>query len=108
MLKHVSCQDGAALLTNDAIRWLDIRALADFQHHHIPGATHLPKDALTPFIDSIEKSTPLVVYCYHGVSSVSVGNYLLAAGFLDVSTLDGGFSEWHLTITTATSSTNSL
>lgn len=99
MLKHLSCQDAITFVADKTTRWLDIRAASDFHNQHIPGALHLPSEALLSFIEDTDKATPVIVYCYHGVSSVRVGHHLVTAGFLNVSTLDGGFSEWCLTPT---------
>lgn len=92
MLIHLNCQDAQALLKQ--AQWLDIRAIAAYQQGHIPGALHFDANALTLFSEHTPKSTPLIIYCYYGISSQQVGHYLQQAGFQSVSTLDGGFTEW--------------
>ena len=39
---------------------------------------------------------PIVVVCYHGVSSQGAANYLIEQGFEDVYSMDGGFTQWAL------------
>lgn len=38
--------------------------------------------------------SPLVVVCYHGISSQNAAQYLHEQGFDDVYSLDGGFQAW--------------
>jgi len=39
---------------------------------------------------------PVVVVCYHGMSSQSAASYLNEQGFDDIYSLDGGYSAWSL------------
>lgn len=108
MLKHLSCKNALAFTTEPSLCVLDIRALDAYLASHIPGAQHLPRETLGHFIETMEKSTPLLIYCYAGVSSVTVGDYLLASGFTNVSTLDGGFNDWLLQQPTLISAQHSV
>ena len=40
------------------------------------------------------ESSPLVVYCHHGVRSMVVANWLVARGVKGVHNLDGGIDAW--------------
>ncbi len=95
MLQHFSCYQAVNLLNNPLWRWLDIRALETYQTSHIPNAIHLSREHVNHFIKHNDKSMPVLIYCYHGISSISVAQLLLEAGFQHVGTLDGGFSAWH-------------
>ena len=84
-----------------AIEWLDkgaviadIRDAQSFQQGHIPGAFNLSNDNLHEFMMASEFETPLIVCCYHGISSQSAADYLAKQGFEQVSSLDGGFEAW--------------
>ena len=94
MLKHVTVENLSALLVEAKSVLLDLRAEDAYLAEHIPDAQHLPREALSDFVVHTEKTTPLILYCYHGVSSCTVGNFLLNEGFLNVTSLDGGFSHW--------------
>ena len=38
--------------------------------------------------------TPVLVYCYHGISSQNAAAFLIERGFETVYSLDGGFEAW--------------
>ena len=72
----------------------DIRQPADYAAGHIKGATHLDNHSLADFINAVDYDTPVIVCCYHGISSLSAGNYLISQGYTNVYSLDGGFEGW--------------
>ena len=37
---------------------------------------------------------PIIIVCYHGMSSQGAANYLAEQGFDDVYSMDGGFTQW--------------
>ena len=41
-----------------------------------------------------DKNKPLVVYCYHGISSQGAAAYFSEKGFKEVSSMIGGFEGW--------------
>jgi thiosulfate sulfurtransferase len=74
---------------------VDIRDAASFGAGHIQDSTHLNNENLGHFIAQADMDSPLVVVCYHGISSQNAAQYLLEQGFDDVYSLDGGYSAWH-------------
>ena len=79
---------------NDSATIVDIRDTASFQSGHIPNAIHLSDDTVQQFISNTDKEKPLVVYCYHGISSQGAAAYFSEQGFKDVSSMAGGFEAW--------------
>ncbi|MGL4473575.1 MAG: thiosulfate sulfurtransferase GlpE [Shewanella sp.] len=73
---------------------VDIRDSASFEQAHIPAAVNLTNDNLVDYIQQADLDAPLVVVCYHGMSSQNAANYLSEQGFDEVYSLDGGFSAW--------------
>jgi thiosulfate sulfurtransferase len=73
---------------------VDVRDEESFEQSHIPGAIHLTMDMLEDFISTSDKNMPTIVYCYHGVTSQSVAQLLVEAGFSCVYSLIGGFEYW--------------
>ena len=49
---------------------------------------------LENFCEKTSKEKPVVVCCYHGISSQSVAQYLVAKGFSTVISLIGGYEGW--------------
>ena len=64
---------------------VDIRDPASYQAGHIPNAVHLNDNTVEQFISDTDKNKPLVVYCYHGISSQGAAAYFSGKGFKEVS-----------------------
>ena len=75
---------------------VDIRDQDSFSNGHISGAIHLDNHSLQPFIDAADLDAPLIVYCFHGMSSISAAQFLIERGFDQVYSLAGGFEAWKL------------
>ena len=74
--------------------FVDIRDPGSYQAAHIPGAVHLHDGNVQEFIDSADKDHPVIVYCYHGNSSLGAVAYFLENGFKNVASMSGGFEAW--------------
>lgn len=95
--KHLSINELIHMSSeSNDIQVVDIRDAASFTSAHIEGSTNLTNENLATFIADADMDKPLVVVCYHGMSSQSAANYLNEQGFDDVYSLDGGFSAWSL------------
>ena len=79
---------------NGSATVVDIRDSASFQSGHIPNAIHLSDDTVQEFMSNTDKKKPLVVYCYHGISSQGAAVYFSEQGFQEVSSMTGGFESW--------------
>jgi thiosulfate sulfurtransferase len=73
---------------------VDIRDPASFKAGHIPKAIHLSDRTVEQFIIDADKKKPLIVYCYHGISSQGAAAYFSEQGFKEVSSMIGGFESW--------------
>ncbi|MDP1573619.1 MAG: thiosulfate sulfurtransferase GlpE [Coxiellaceae bacterium] len=73
---------------------LDIRDEGSYKIGHIPGAEHMTMQKIENFCEIISKETPILVCCYHGISSQSVAQYLVTKGFATVISLVGGYEAW--------------
>jgi thiosulfate sulfurtransferase len=85
---------GAQDLISQGAHIADIRQTADFAAAHISGAQHLDNASLAQFINTVDYDEPIIVCCYHGISSLSAANYLISQGFTQVYSLEGGFEAW--------------
>ena len=95
MFKAIDCEGAKQLIHDDpSLIVADVRDQASYLAGHVPGAVHLSVERLRQFCENTDKSTPILVYCYHGVSSQSVANHLIAHGFSLVYSLTGGFEVW--------------
>ena len=92
--KHISCQQVADLQQTDDIKIVDIRDEASFNAAHIEGAYHLTNGTLNAFMAEADFDQPVIVVCYHGMSSQGAAQYIAQQGFEDVYSMDGGFEAW--------------
>nr|WP_113866796.1 thiosulfate sulfurtransferase GlpE [Brenneria salicis]NMN90241.1 thiosulfate sulfurtransferase [Brenneria salicis ATCC 15712 = DSM 30166]RBP62135.1 thiosulfate sulfurtransferase [Brenneria salicis ATCC 15712 = DSM 30166]RLM31176.1 thiosulfate sulfurtransferase [Brenneria salicis ATCC 15712 = DSM 30166] len=72
----------------------DIRDPQSFAAAHVPGARHLTNETLSDFVRDADFDTPVMVICYHGISSRNAAQYLVSLGFSSVYSIDGGFEAW--------------
>lgn len=97
MLKNLSITHAADLLQDPKTALVDIRDQNAFQIGHIPGAKHLHNGNLQQVLHELEFDQPVIVCCYHGISSQQAGQFLIEQGFEDVYSLEGGFEQWAAT-----------
>ncbi len=74
--------------------FVDIRDPDSYRAAHIPGALHLHDGNVQEFVQTADKSRPMVVYCYHGNSSLGAVAFFRRQGFEDVASMSGGFEAW--------------
>lgn len=72
----------------------DVRDQDSFDEAHITQAIHLSMATMQEYCDGAEKANPILVYCYHGITSQSVAQHLVEQGFSEVYSLIGGFETW--------------
>ena len=46
------------------------------------------------FVSESDKDIPLIVCCYHGISSQGAAAYFAEQGFREVYSLNGGYDAW--------------
>jgi thiosulfate sulfurtransferase len=76
-------EDGAALF--------DIRDPETFAQAHHPKARHLHNGNLEAELSGLDKTSPILVCCYHGHSSQPAAGYLGSLGFVRACSIDGGW-----------------
>ena len=74
--------------------FVDIRDPGSYGQAHIPGALHLHDGNIQEFLQNTGKETDIVVYCYHGNSSLGATAFLIENGFKNVASMSGGFEGW--------------
>lgn len=87
-----------AMVEEGTATFIDIRDPGSYAAGHLPGALHVisPEDAERVATET-PKDRPLVVYCYHGISSQNAAAYFAEQGFGEVYSMIGGFEDWRLT-----------
>ena len=95
-IPEMECDTALERLRAGQTVFVDIRDAGSFRAGRIPGALNVGDHNVRQFLDDTERTTPLVVVCYHGYSSQSAAAWLLQQGFEQVHSLSGGFTGWAL------------
>ncbi|WP_027858110.1 thiosulfate sulfurtransferase GlpE [Marinobacterium jannaschii] len=91
----IDSPEALALLQNGAAV-ADIRDPESYAQGHMPGAINVNNENLPDFIAAADMDKPLLVCCYHGISSQSAAQYLAHQGFDEVYSVNGGFEGWRV------------
>lgn len=94
MFKRISPEGAHKHLDQQTAQFVDIRNESDYEQGHIPTSLLLGQHNLQEFIQSANLDKPVIVTCYHGISSQSAAQILVEKGFEDVYSLDGGMEGW--------------
>jgi thiosulfate sulfurtransferase len=92
----ISASDAHILLAEPSTQLIDIRDEFAFSEGHIERAQHIDNNTASAFIASADKTAPLIVCCYHGISSQSAAQFFVEQGFSEVYSLSGGFEGWKI------------
>jgi molybdopterin/thiamine biosynthesis adenylyltransferase/rhodanese-related sulfurtransferase len=89
-------EPAAAQQRGDAVTFLDVRELDEFEQGAVPNAVFIPRGHLEAQIESRipDKSAPIVVYCAGGVRSAFATKTLHELGYTDVVSMASGFGRW--------------
>lgn len=90
---RISTEQAYQLMQGD-VSIVDVRDPQSFRSGHITDALLLDNNTVQSFIENTPKTTPVIVYCYHGNSSQQAGQFLAEQGFESVYSMDGGFEAW--------------
>jgi adenylyltransferase/sulfurtransferase len=80
----------------EAFYLLDVRQAWEHQIAALPGSKLIPLGSLVARASEIDcpAGVPVVVYCHHGIRSMTAARALEQLGFLDVHSLAGGIDAW--------------
>ena len=88
--------DQACELIDQGAQVVDIRDEGSYRELHIDQAYNLNNHSLPDYLVKADFDRPLIVCCYHGISSQSAAAFLVERGFENVASLNGGFEEWRV------------
>jgi thiosulfate sulfurtransferase len=91
---QISVDEAKKLIEVGDLTILDIRDTQSYSVGHISNAIHLESIHIKSFIAKEDKKKSLLIYCYHGHSSQSAAEHFTENGFLNVYSMDGGYTAW--------------
>lgn len=92
--QEISPERAWQMMNEDNAILVDIRDELLFTYSHAKGAFHLTNQTYGQFQDKVDFEQPIIVSCYHGVSSRNVAQFLVEQGYEQVYSLMGGFERW--------------
>lgn len=85
----------ALLDSGSPVRLLDCREQGEYDLCRIEGARLLPMNSIPMHLQELDDDGPtLIVYCHHGVRSLSVVNWLRRNGVENCQSMSGGIDLW--------------
>jgi len=84
----------ASELRNAGAFVLDVRQPEEWEQVHIPDAVLIPLGELASRVDEVPKDQKILVVCRSGNRSQQGRDILLAAGFSEVTSMNGGVTLW--------------
>jgi rhodanese-related sulfurtransferase len=88
-LRHHPVTDYAAVV-DETTQFIDVRRPDEVAQGTIDGALNLPLEELIDRVSELDPQRRTVLLCRSGNRSTQAGEFLAAAGFVDVVNLDGG------------------
>jgi rhodanese-related sulfurtransferase len=83
---------------NEELTLLDVREPWERQTASIAPSIHIPMSDIPTSLQDLDPEQHIVVYCHHGVRSLSVTDWLRQQGFPKVQSMAGGIDRWSLQI----------
>jgi rhodanese-related sulfurtransferase len=86
----------AKLAAGEPVWLLDVRQPWEHDTAALPDSTLIPLGELPLRLDEVQPpdGAQVVVYCHHGIRSLSGAAILAQAGFADATSLAGGIDAW--------------
>lgn len=93
-IRQISAPDLKAMRDNGAtFELVDVRTDGERAIAHIEGSQLLDR-ALHDRLLTLDRGTPIVFQCHHGIRSQSAAEYFLREGFTNLYNLQGGIDAW--------------
>lgn len=91
---EITPQQAWEMLQKEDAVLVDIRDAIRFIYGRPQGAFHLTNHSYGKFMDEYDFDQPIIVSCYHGISSLNTAQFLVEQGYERVYSLKGGFEGW--------------
>src|SRR5579863_7538224 len=82
------------------LRLIDVREPAEHDICHIEGASLIPMRTVPDHLAELDddSETEVIVFCHHGVRSLSVVDWLRRQGLANCRSMSGGIDLWSLQV----------
>jgi thiosulfate sulfurtransferase len=93
---NISIPDARVLLTEGDVTVVDIRDPESYGAGHIDTAVNVQDSNVQDFMADADRDRPLIVCCFHGISSQGAAEFFHRQGFEAVYSLEGGYEAWRV------------
>lgn len=94
-VKQISALDlKNKLQSKEVLFLLDVREPNEFAYAHVTDSVLIPLNQIPQRLTELDVNHNIVVICHHGVRSQQAAQYLVNAGFVNVTNLVGGIDAW--------------
>jgi rhodanese-related sulfurtransferase len=83
---------------NEELTLLDVREPWERETASIAPSAHIPMADIPARLQELDPDQHIVVYCHHGMRSLSVTGWLRQQGYEKVQSMAGGIDRWSLQI----------
>jgi len=95
---EITVHEAAAMIAQEQVALLDVRAPQAFAMASIPGSRLLDDATAQDIVARWPRETFIVLVCHHGERSLHAAAYLRDHGFTQARSLSGGVDAWSLEI----------
>jgi len=89
----------ARINAGETIRMIDVRETGEHNICRIEGARLIPMNSIPNHLQELDSEGPmLIVFCHHGIRSLSVVDWLRRQGVENCQSMSGGIDLWSLTV----------
>lgn len=106
--RRVTVTEAQTLSKRTDLIIFDVRDAASYHQGHLESALHLVETNLENVLFSIPKTTPMLIYCYHGNASQSYAKTFADFGFREIYDLIDGYEAWRTSSLHMTKTTDAL
>lgn len=92
--EDITIEQAHQILANPSCIVFDIRDDRSYEQGRLPGAMRFNDQLIRKMRRTEQRNDPVLIYCYHGVSSKDVAQMLCDFGFPKVYSLNGGYTAW--------------
>lgn len=93
--QEISVDEARQMLQRGYLLTLDTRDTRSFLQGHLPNALHLDTCHLRSLLKHTARDIPILIYCYHGISSREMAQLFADFGFSRCYSLEGGYAAWY-------------
>ncbi|MBZ0271707.1 thiosulfate sulfurtransferase GlpE [bacterium] len=95
-IPQIDIDEARRRLSEGKTLFVDVRDPMSFNRARVPGALRVSDANVEEFVRETDKERCLIVYCYHGHTSLGGAAYFLDQGFREVYSMIGGFEAWRM------------